>query len=66
MESIAFVLALTIVQELFNAKAKIQMLDSKFKTTHRELQLKVEENASLTQLCDELLTQLEALGNTSH
>jgi len=46
-------------QELSVYKAKTQMQEAKVDSILKQLTLKTDENEKLTQLCDELITQLE-------
>lgn len=48
------------LKELSVLRARVQLTDSKVATLTEQLQLKTQENAKLTQLCDELIASLEA------
>jgi cell division septum initiation protein DivIVA len=47
-------------KELSVIRARVQLTDSKVATLTEQLQLKTHENSKLTQLCDELIANLEA------
>lgn len=51
-------------KELAVVRAKVHVQESRISTLENQIQLKVAENAKLTQLCDELISSLEASSTT--